>query len=131
MLPAPRSFSSYSLLESGGGAFMDRSTKTGSMRQAEFLALKHNSRILGYSSNPVCGNSMMKHVRVCAVLPMENWLGSSWNQIQGGTAVRESYYRALEQGTLIIALNSHPSYGSIIRLKRGRPFLQSASLAMP
>ena len=25
------------------------------MNQAKFLALKHASRILGYSSNPVCG----------------------------------------------------------------------------
>ena len=31
---------------------------------------------------------------------MENWLGSSLNQIQGWTAVRESYSRALEQGPL-------------------------------
>ena len=32
--------------------------------------------------------SMMEHVRLCAVSPMENWLGSSLNQIQGWTAVR-------------------------------------------
>ena len=31
---------------------------------------------------------------------MENWLGSSLNQIQGWTAFRESYSRALEQGSL-------------------------------
>ena len=31
---------------------------------------------------------------------MENWLGSSLNQIQGWTTVQESYPRALEQGSL-------------------------------
>ena len=51
----------------------------------EFLALKHESRILGHSSNPVCGFSIMEQVRLCAVWPMETWLGSSLNQIQGWT----------------------------------------------
>ena len=69
-------------------------------RPAEFLALKHESRIIGHSSNPVWGFSMMEQVRLCAVWPMENWLGSSLNQIQGWTTVRESYPRALEQGSL-------------------------------
>ena len=67
---------------------------------AEFLALKHKSRIIGHSSNPVCGFSMMEPVRLCAVWPMENWLGSSLNQMQGWTTVGESYSRALEQGPL-------------------------------
>ena len=62
--------------------------------RSEFLALKKESSIFGHSSNPVCGFSMMKQVRLCAVWPMENWLGSSLNQIQG------SYSRALEQGSL-------------------------------
>ena len=53
--------------------------------QTEFLALKHESRILRHSSNPVCGFSLMEQVRLCAVWPMENWLGSSLNQIQGWT----------------------------------------------
>ena len=56
----------------------------------EVLALKHKSRISGQSSNPVCGFSMMEQVRLCAVWPMENWLGSSLNQMQGWTTVRES-----------------------------------------
>ena len=43
---------------------------------AEFLALKHESRILGHSSNPACGFSMMEQVRLCAVWPMEDWLGT-------------------------------------------------------
>ena len=43
---------------------------------------------------------MMEQVRLCAVWPIENWNGSSLNQIQGRTTVRESYSRALEQGTL-------------------------------
>ena len=68
---------------------------------SEFLALKHESRILGHSSSPVCGFSMMEQVRLCAVWPMYNWLGSSLNQIQGWTTIRESYSRALEQGPLI------------------------------
>ena len=54
---------------------------------SEFLVLKHASRILGHSSNPVFGFSMMEQVRLCAVWPMENWLGSSLNQIQGWTTV--------------------------------------------
>ena len=69
----------------------------------ESLALKHQSRILEHSSNPVCGFSMIEQpelVRLCAVWPMENWLGSSFNQIQGRTTVRESYPHALEQGPL-------------------------------
>ena len=61
---------------------------------AEFLALKHESRILGHSSNPVCGFSMMEQVILCAVWHMENWLGSSLNQLHGWTTVQESYFRA-------------------------------------
>ena len=40
----------------------------------EFLALKHESRILGHSSNIVCGFSMMEQVRLCVVWAMENEL---------------------------------------------------------
>ena len=69
-------------------------------RRTEFLVLNQESRILGHSSNPVCGFSVMEQVILCAVWPMENWLGSSMNQIEGWTTVRESYYRALEQGPL-------------------------------
>ena len=65
-------------------------------RKPEVITLKHESRILGQWSNPVCGFSMT----CCAVGLMENWLGSSLNQIQGWTTVRESYSRALEQGPL-------------------------------
>ena len=64
------------------------------------FALKHESRILGDSFNPVCVFSMIKQVRLCAVWPLENWLGSSVNHIQGWRTVRESYARALEQGPL-------------------------------
>ena len=49
----------------------------------EFLALKHESRILGHASNPASGFSMMEQVRLSAVWPMENWLGFSLHQIQG------------------------------------------------
>ena len=34
----------------------------GSWFETEFLALKHESRILGLSSNPVCGLSIMEQV---------------------------------------------------------------------
>ena len=38
----------------------------------DLLFLKHDSRILRQSSNPVCGYSMMEQVRLCAVWPTEN-----------------------------------------------------------
>ena len=38
----------------------------------------HESRICGYSSNPVCGFSVMEQVRLT-----ENLLGSSMNHIEG------------------------------------------------
>ena len=71
----------------------------------EFLALlKHESRILGHSSNPVCGFSILEQVRLSAVWPIENWIGSSLNKIQGWTDVRESYSRALEKGPLLLTI---------------------------
>ena len=47
----------------------------------EFLALKHESRILGQSSNPASDFSILEQVRLCDVWPTENWLGVSLNQI--------------------------------------------------
>ena len=55
--------------------------------EPDILFLKHNSRILKQSSNPVCGFSMMKQVRLCAVWPTENWPGSSMNHLQGRMTV--------------------------------------------
>ena len=46
----------------------------------------------------------MEQVRLCVVWPKENRLGSSLNQIQGWTTVREPYSRALEQGPLMVPL---------------------------
>ena len=69
--------------------------------QPECLALKHESRILGHSSNHVSGFSMVEQVRLSAVWPMENWLVASLNQIQSWTTVRESYSCALEQRPLV------------------------------
>ena len=43
----------------------------------------------------------MEQVRLFAVCPMENWLGSSLYQIQGWTTFRESYSRALKQRPLV------------------------------
>ena len=37
--------------------------------EPDFLALKHESMILGQSSNSVCGFSMMEQVKLCAVWP--------------------------------------------------------------
>ena len=54
---------------------------------ADIFFLKHGSSILRQSSNPVCGFSMIEQVRVCVVWPMENWLGSSMNHIQGWMTV--------------------------------------------
>ena len=42
----------------------------------EVLALNHESRILGHS-NHVCAFSIMELVRLCAVWPTENRIGSS------------------------------------------------------
>ena len=67
-------------------------------QESEVLALKQESRIIGQPTNPASGFSMME---LCAVWPMDNWLGSSLNQIQGWTTVRESYSCALEQGPLV------------------------------
>ena len=67
---------------------------------SEFLALKHESSIIGHSSNPVCGFSMMEQVRLCAVWPMENWLGSSMNRIQSWITVWECCCHALGKGCL-------------------------------
>ena len=75
-------------------------------KRPEILALEHESRNLGHSSNPVCGFSVMEHVRLCALWSTDNWHGSSLNKIQGWTTVRESYSRALEQGSLKEAVQS-------------------------
>ena len=50
--------------------------------RSEVLSLKHESRIIRHASNPLCGFSMTEQVRLSAVWPTENWLGSSLNQIQ-------------------------------------------------
>ena len=62
--------------------------------------LKHESRILGQWSNPVCGSwksqassPWAKQHRALPVL-------SRRNRIQGWMNVQESYYRNLDQGTL-------------------------------
>ena len=50
--------------------------------------------------NSVCCFSMMKQVRLCAVWPTENWLGSSRNHIQGWRTVWECWRHAFERGGL-------------------------------
>ena len=77
-----------------------------SQQQPDFLALKQESRILGHSSDPLCGFSMMQQVMLCAVWPMENWLGSYLYHIQGWTTVRGFYSHALEPGSLAAAAES-------------------------
>ena len=67
---------------------------------AEVLALKQKSRILRHSSNPVCGSRKSQASSPWAkqhrAYPVLSWR----NHIQGWMNVRESYSRALEQGTL-------------------------------
>ena len=53
----------------------------------DILFLKHASIIFRQSSNHVCDLSMMEKVRLCAVWPMENWIGSFMNHIQGRMTV--------------------------------------------
>ena len=55
--------------------------------RADIIALNHVSRIRWQSSKPVCGLSMMEQARLCAIWPMENWLGTSMNHIQGWMTV--------------------------------------------
>ena len=55
--------------------------------RSDILFLKHGSSILIQSSNPVCGFSMLEQVRLCAVWPTENCLGSSMNHIHGRMTV--------------------------------------------
>ena len=50
----------------------------------------------------------MEQVRLCAVWPTENWLGSSMNQVQGWKTVLICYCHALETGCLS-AINSWES----------------------
>ena len=50
----------------------------------EVLALKHESKIFSQSSNLVCGFSMMEQVRLCAVWPTQNFIGSSMSHMQVG-----------------------------------------------
>ena len=60
---------------------------------------------------------MMEQVRLFAVCPMENWLGSSLYQIQGWTTFRESYSRALKQRPLVsYSLHALPN----VWLRKGR-----------
>ena len=57
------------------------------LSKADILFPKHACSILRQSSNPVCGFSLMEQVRLSAVWPMESWLGSFFNQIQGWITV--------------------------------------------
>ena len=59
----------------------------------ECLALKHENRILGHSSNTPCGFSMMEQGRESGLFGELAWF-FLLNQIQGWSTVRESYSRA-------------------------------------
>ena len=89
---------------------------------SELFALNHQSRILGHSSNPVCDFSVMEQVRLCAVWAMENWLGSSFNQIQGRTTVLESYSCALEQGPLAVVWDWEAKLWRGLHTQTRKPF---------
>ena len=55
--------------------------------ELDIIFQKHDSSIFRPPSNPVCSFSMMAQVRLCAVWPTENRLGSSMNHIQGWKTV--------------------------------------------
>ena len=69
--------------------------KTGP-RRPDIIFVKHDSSIV----RPVCGYSMMEQVRLCAVWPMDNLLGSSMNHIQGWMTVWQCCCPDLENGCL-------------------------------
>ena len=77
---------------------------------------------------------MVEQVRLSAVWPMENWLGSSLNRIQGGTIVQESYSHASEQGPLPVsqlALNTKITVSSILNSGKQRVLHEPARVAEP
>ena len=63
--------------------------QTRATSQSDIPFLKQACSILRHPSNPVCGFSMMEHVRLCASWPTENWLGSSMSHMQGWLTVWE------------------------------------------
>ena len=67
---------------------------------SDILFLKHACSTLRQSSNNVCGFSMMEQVRLCAVWPSENWLGSPMNHILGWMTVWEWCKHAWQKGCL-------------------------------
>ena len=89
--------------------FKGAAAVAGAALRADILLLKYDSRIIRQSSNPVlCGFSMTEQVRLCVVLPTENWLGSSMNPIQGWKTVLESYCHDLEKRCLTQDRPRHP-----------------------
>ena len=88
----------------------------------DILFLKHDSSLFRQSSNTVSGFSMMEQVRLCAVWPTENWLGSSMNHIQGWKTVWICHRQALEKGCLLsIVLGDSAWSVHISRNLRPRP----------
>ena len=55
---------------------------------------------LDQSSNPVCGFSMTEQIRLCAVCPIENLLGTSKTTYRVGWMIWICYSRALERRCL-------------------------------
>ena len=78
----------------------------------EISSEEHESSIFRQSSNPVSGFSMMEQVRLCAVWPTENWLGSSMNHIQGWNTVWICYWHARQNRSLPHFLCSFSLFGS-------------------
>ena len=71
----------------------------------DILFLKHASSIFRRSPNRACGFSMMEQVRLCAVKPTENRLGSSMNHFQGWKTVWICHCHALEKGCQVQTLS--------------------------
>ena len=87
-----------------GGTLRSKSTQprsTTTRFTPEIYSEEHTSRIFRQSSNPISGFSMMEQVRLCAVWPMENWLGSSMNHIQGWITVGICYWHASQNRSLV------------------------------
>ena len=69
---------------------------------AEVLALKHRSRILGQWSKPVSGSRKSQASSLWAKQHRVYPIPTRRNHMQGWMNVRESYSRALEQRTLLL-----------------------------
>ena len=69
-------------------------------READIFSLSKRVAYSDQSSNPECCFSMMEQVRLCAVFPMENWLGTSKTTYRVGWMIWICYSHSLERRCL-------------------------------